>query len=280
MKINRIFNFVLFSNLFIGLVAIVMCYLTVRVFELDVTPAFYFIIYFATLCSYCLHWYLTPGITPSSVRVEWTHQNKRILLGIFVISLAGLLTALYYHLEMLFYIFPAAVMTFVYTSPKIPFKPFTHLQGMLIPKTIYLSIIWTYVTSVLPLLITGTNLNQEQWLFIMNRFLFIHIVSIAFDFRDRDEDEGFISITRYLSEKQLFRVLFALTALFILSLVLLYQHLPSSVLIVSIGFPFILLFLTRKIYVRSNSDYLYYGFLDGVLMLPTLLYYLFVFISG
>lgn len=82
----------------------------------------------------------------------------------------------------------AGFLTFLYSAPKISVRPFSWLRRIAIGKTIYLALVWMYVTVVLPLHLQGSALTDTQILFAVNRFFFIYAICILFDFRDREAD--------------------------------------------------------------------------------------------
>ena len=103
------------------------------------------------------------------------------------------------------WIVPGAMLTFLYSAPKLPVKASSILKRIAIGKTIYLSFVWTYVTTVLPLLIDGNDWEIADLLFVLTRFFLIYAICIIFDFRDREEDrrEGIRSMITYFNERRI-----------------------------------------------------------------------------
>jgi len=196
-----------------------------------------------------------------------------------LLSIAGLTGAAISFLfikEHWFYIGVAAILTFLYSAPKISFTPFQWLKKIAIGKTIFLAMAWTYVTAVLPILIEGTMANEKAIIFCSGQFFFIYSICILFDFRDRDYDkkEGIRSMITYFNERGI-DILFAISiiAFFVLSILLKQtgiQWINIGILLI----PALLLITIYKYAKRNFSDYLYYFVLDGLMMFSGLLLWL------
>src|ERR1700748_3831632 len=145
-------------------------------------------VFFATICSYNFHWYLTPRSAAPSRRVYWTDPHRLLH---FVLYLVGIVGSAVYFLYLLPW-FPAlcfaAFLTFLYSAPKLPYRPFRALRRIAVGKTLFLAFVWVYVTTVLPLLIADAHWSGSFVLFTAGRFFFIYALCIVFDLRDREDD--------------------------------------------------------------------------------------------
>lgn len=153
-----------------------------------------------------------------------------------------------------------------------PRKRNVFAEKFAIGKTIFLAAVWTYVTTVLPIIISGSFWKTDAFLFISSRFFFVYAICILFDYRDREDDksEGIRSMITYFNEKGINTlfiislVLFTITTMWLLN----YGHSLLHVMIILIpGFIVAALFNHSK---KNFSDYLYYGVLDGLMMLSGL----------
>jgi hypothetical protein len=106
-------------------------------------------VFFSTVCSYNFHWALTPGTIAPSQRLQWDEKHKSYHLLLSIAGLAGAAICFFFIKEHWFYIGIAAILTFLYSAPKISFPPFQWLKKIAIGKTIFLAMTWTYVTAVL-----------------------------------------------------------------------------------------------------------------------------------
>ncbi len=236
-------------------------------------------VFFATVCSYNFHWYLTPrtGTAAPSRRVYWTHHHKALL---FVLYLTGAVGAAVYF----FYLLPwfpalclAALLTFLYSAPKLPQPMFRKLQQIAVGKTIFLAFVWVYVTTVLPLIVAEAHWSVSFVLFTASRFFFTYAICILFDFRDREDDktQGIRSLITVLGEKSIDRLFWTAIVLFFLStFALSFYHFPAFYILLLLIPGLILAGLFREA-KKNFSDYLYYIVLDGLMMFSTLLMLIF-----
>jgi len=275
---RKIVDYFVFSSLYLAICAVVMIWQTFRLL-LGTTPPGRLLgfVFFATICSYNFHWYLTPRSAEPSYRVVWTHHHKTLH---FVLYLTGLVGAGVYFLYLLPWFFAlcfAGFLTFLYSAPKLPWPIFRRLQHIAIGKTIFLAFVWVYVTTVLPLIIEGAQWHPSYVLFTASRLFFIYALCIIFDYRDREDDrtQGIKSIITILDDKGIDRVFWASLILFFLtSFALSIYHFPAFYIFLLIIPGFILGGLYRES-KRSTSDYLYYILLDGLVMFSGLLMLIF-----
>ncbi|MDP4261565.1 MAG: UbiA family prenyltransferase [Bacteroidota bacterium] len=271
---GRFFNFLVNSNLFIAACAVLMARHT-SLLLLHTEPSHYFLafIFLATICSYSFHWYLSSEPAPPSPRMNWLQRNQNIYLILFIIGLAG---SVFFFFDLLKYwpwLLLSAIITFLYSAPKIPNKYFRQLRKIALGKTIFLALVWTHVTTVLPLIVSDQPWRIDFSLFALSRYFLIYAICILFDYRDREDDKtkGIRSLITYLSERGI-RNLFAFSLLlfFILTICLYFYHYSLITLLVLLA-PGIIT-ATLYNYARKNfSDILYYFVLDGLMALSALL---------
>ena len=233
-------------------------------------------VFFSTVCSYNFHWALTPHSIAPSQRLQWDEKHKSYHLLLSIVGLIGAAISFLFIKEHWFYIGVAAILTFLYSAPKISFTPFQWLKKIAIGKTIFLAMAWTYVTAVLPILIEGTIATEKAIFFCTGQFFFIYSICILFDFRDRDNDkkEGIRSMITYFNEQGI-DILFAISIIifFVLSILLKQtgiQWINIGILLI----PALLLITLYRHAKRNFSDYLYYFVLDGLMMFSGLLLWL------
>ena len=88
--LRKIFDFFLFSSLFISLCAVVMVYQTYQLLIYEQPSATLLLfIFFSTVCSYNFHWWLTPTSVHSSQRIYWAQQHKGLHLFLYIIGLVA-----------------------------------------------------------------------------------------------------------------------------------------------------------------------------------------------
>jgi 4-hydroxybenzoate polyprenyltransferase len=227
----------------------------------------------ATICSYSFHWYLTSQSLVESPRIEWLKKHRIFHLILFFIGLAGSCIFFFFLLPHWYWLGASAIITFLYSAPKIPHPWFRGLRKIAIGKTIFLSLVWTYVTAMLPVIIANKDFNVPIILFVISRFFFVYAICIMFDFRDRADDKatGIRSMVTAFSEKGVDRLFFLSLVIFAICTVLLSGYGFSVLNIILLLVPGV---ITAGIYnyaKRNFSDYLYYFILDGLMMFSALL---------
>jgi len=276
--LRKIIDFFIFSSLYIALCAVLMIWQTSRLL-LGSPPSGRLLgfVFFSTICSYNFHWYLTPRTASPSRRVLWTQHHKILH---FVLYLAGAVGAAVYFFYLTAYI-PAlcfaALLTFLYSAPKLPQPVFRQLRRIAVGKTLFLSFVWVYVTTVLPILMADARWNPAFTLFTAGRFFLIYAICIVFDYRDREDDRtaGIRSLITLLDEKGI-DLLFGLSlALFFLCNTALSFYHYNAFYILLLLIPGAVVAALYKRAKRDFSDYLYYIVLDGLMMFSGLLMLIF-----
>lgn len=272
--LRKIVDFVVFSSLYVAICAVVTIWQTSRLL-LGISPSLYLLafVFFATICSYNFHWYLTPRTADPSRRVHWTHNHRTLHVALYLIGAIGSIICYFYLRQFTAALGVGALLTFLYSAPKLPQPVFRWLRRIAIGKTIFLTSVWVYVTTVLPVIVAGVSWNSSFYWYILSRFFLIYAVCLIFDFRDRENDraEGIRSMVTMLTGKDLDR-LFAISMVlfFLTSIALSWYGYPALEIILLLIPGAILAFLYPET-KRNYSDYLYYLVLDGIVMLSALL---------
>lgn len=267
-------DFILFTSIFIAFCAIMMVYETNTLLHLRYDHLHYFsFVGCATLCSYNFHWWLTPENDSEMIRMRWTRKFKTLHLILFIAGMIGAIYFFFFFLQDWFWMAGVALLTFLYSAPKLPYRFASVLRKIAIGKTIFLAMVWTYVTTALPIFVSGISWSIEQLLFCLSKFFLIYAICIIFDYRDRDWDkkEGVRSLITFFNERQI-NLLFYISLLCFAVLTIWlgnkwFTEIITIILLVP-GIVVLLLFPTAK---RNFSDYLYYGVLDGLMMFSALL---------
>lgn len=232
-----------------------------------------YFVFFATITSYSFHWYLTFHSEIPSERIDWTNSHRYIHIFLFFIGLTGSVFFFITLAEHWLWLCVSAIITFLYSAPKVPLKYFRILRRVAIGKTIFLAFVWMYATTILPAIIAGVGWNADILLFATGRFFLIYAICILFDFRDRKDDKaaGIRSMITYFSEKGI-NILFTLS-LIIYAVVtfLLYYYNYSIKSILFLLLPGIITAVLYKYAKRNLNDFFFYFILDGLMMFSSLL---------
>jgi 4-hydroxybenzoate polyprenyltransferase len=271
-------DFFVFSSLYIGLCAVLMIDQTGRLL-LGTAPSLKLagFVFFSTICSYNFHWWLTPHSLTASTRIRWAQEHKGMHFTLYLIGAAGAIVCFFYLREFWLALCFGAFLTFLYSAPKLPQPIFKNIKRIAVGKTFFLSLVWMYVTTILPVIVARGPWTGACTLFALDRFFLIYPICILFDYRDREDDknEGIRSLITYFSEKGIDIIFFISLAIFALCTAgLYYYHYPVFIIFlllipgVTVGF----LYGYAK---RNFSDYLYYIVLDGLMMFSGLLMLIF-----
>ena len=252
-----------------------------HIFHINADGNYLLFVFFSTIASYNLHLHYTQHVKVEHRRTHWSLQHQNIHLILFVVSafVAGFFA--WRLIDHWFELGIAVILTFLYTAPKFPFRSLKWLKNIAIGKTIFLSFVWTYVTTILPFLIYDVDLTLSNYAFTIARFFFIYAACIIFDYRDKEQDreEGIRSMITYFSERNILILFYISIALSILIYFLSYRYgMDGRIAIIQIVPCFILPFLFSRAR-KDFSDYLYAFGVDGMLVLPAILYYLIYKIS-
>jgi 4-hydroxybenzoate polyprenyltransferase len=267
--LKKVFDFFVFSSLFIAACAVLMTYQTCFLFHLPFSFALAGFVFSGSVCSYNFHWYLTPPTVEEPTEKEvWNISNKPIHLALFILGVVGSAVFAFLLIEHWFWLGITAFVTFLYSAPKISHPLFSYLKKVAVGKTIFLAFAWMHVTTLLPMVMETKNLGWNDVWFIVNRFFYIYAICILFDYRDVEEDRraGIKSLITYLNEKGIDALFWASVAVVIITSILLVPYL-SILPVIALLVPLLILSLLYYPAKKNFSDYLYYFVLDGLMML-------------
>lgn len=269
LALKKIFDFFVFSSLFIALCAVLMVYQTCFLFSIPFSFALAGFVFSGSVCSYNFHWYLTPPHVEQPTEKEaWNISNKKIHLLLFIIGLIGSAVFSLLLIQQWFWLGITAFVTFLYSAPKISHPVFSHLKKIAIGKTIFLAFAWMHVTTLLPLVIELKTLGIQHVWFVVNRFFYIYAICILFDYRDVEEDKnaGIRSLITYMNEKGIDSLFWGSILVVLITSFLLLSYFTLAE-IIALLIPAMILSLFYYPSKKNFSDYLYYFILDGLMML-------------
>lgn len=276
--LKKILDFFVFSSLYVALCAVLLIWQTSHLL-LGMSPPDRLLgfAFFATVCSYNFHWYLTPRSVNPSRRIQWTHRHRVLHFILYLVGALGSAVYFFYLTPFIIALLPAILLTFLYSAPKLPHKAFHWLRRFAFGKTLYLAFVWVYVTTVLPIIIADARWHPSFILFTASRFFFIYACCLIFDYRDREDDkaQGIVSMITVLHEKGIDRLFYGSMILFFLtSAALSHYHYPAFYILLLV-IPGVVVTAIYKEAKRNFSDNLYYILLDGMVMFSSLLMLIF-----
>lgn len=267
-------DFFVYSNLFIAICAVLMVnqtyhFLLNRPLDWNFTG----FVFFSTLCSYSFHWYLTSHSLIPSTRINWTHQYRFIHIILFFIGIAGSGYFFFFLVPHWHWLLISAIVTFLYSAPKIPHKYFKALRKVALGKTIFLAFVWMYVTTVLPIIMSDKEWHTVYILYAVSRFFLIYAICILFDYRDRADDKaaGIRSLITTLNEKSISLVFTASLLIYVVTTLWMFYYNYSALAITLLLVPGAIVVLVYNKAKKSFNDMFYYFSLDGLMALSAFL---------
>ncbi|MBZ4188219.1 hypothetical protein [Niabella beijingensis] len=272
------FDFIIFSNLFIAFCAVAMCLCSTALFGLGKLPVdFVAFVFFSTLSSYSIHWYLTNEEEETTAsRTDWLRQYKKVHATFFIISAIGTGFFLIRLQAYWLYILPAVGLTLMYTAPKFPHPFFRSLQRFILGKTFLLAAMWTYVTTALPFFVLHANWQPPHFIYVALRFALIFAICILFDIRDKqfDRQTGVKSLVTILPLEKI-KIIFTLFIVInIAGSFILYTYTQDLIQFIFLSLPAAFTYLLYPLAIKSKNDYLFYFILDGLMALTSVLYFM------
>jgi len=269
------FYFILSHSIFISICAVAMAFQTAHLLELQVNGFVYGFIFFATLCSYNFYWILSKFSFAGVAQIPGLLKKETTGIVILLSAASGTAYCLYRSSLPAGFILTAILLTVLYSIPLLPVKflQFTRRAGVL--KTVLLAFTWCYVTAFLPIQKNYWQLDSPEIFIITRRFLFMLMLCIIFDNRDKTVDKirGLRSLATDLSPGVLKALVYIIFATLFLSNFLfrdygisLNQSLALQVSTVALLFVYF--------YAAKKRSYLfYYFFVDGMMLFSALATY-------
>ncbi len=262
------FYFILSHSIFIAVCALALAFQTDQLLHLNNNLFIYGFIFFATLCSYNFYWILSKisFVEKDSVIRLLIKETTGIYL--FLFSSAGLLYCLLKSALPISFVITAIGLTILYSLPLLPLKPFKFIRRAGILKTILLAFTWAYVTAFIPMQKAYLLLDKADLFMITQRFLFMLMLCIIFDNRDKavDKIRGMHSLATDLKPAWLKFFIFIIFAVLFISTffykdwgITFYQSIALQISTLAL--------LTVYFYAAIKRSYLFYYFITDGLML-------------
>lgn len=231
--------------------------------------ALHVLVFGSTLMVYNVH-YIVKRSTPSlSDRFAWSQFHMLWHRVMFSIGFLGCFVSIFFvNWQILVGCAVLAFLSFAYSLPLLPFKDKRRIREFGWVKITVLTLVWTIVTSVLPMLYWEVPLTDYP-LEIVIRFVFMFTLCVAFDIRDMQTDleSGIATLPNLIGVKNSYRLMDATLILFVLLCVLQYLHYPIPSRLAG---EVVAALVTKYVihYSRTHpSDRVYLGLIDGMMLL-------------
>lgn len=198
-------HFILSHSIFVAFCAVGLAFQTGQLLHIDISFYLYGFIFFATLCSYNFYWILSRYVFAGDEPLSVFLKKEVTGLSLLLISALGFAVCLIRSPVQPVHVATAVLLTVIYSIPLLPVKAlhFTRKAGVL--KTVLLAFTWAYVTAFVPLQKDWALLNGADVFILTRRFLFMLMLCIIFDNRDKrvDKIRGLHSLATFLKPRQL-----------------------------------------------------------------------------
>ncbi|MFC5270713.1 hypothetical protein [Adhaeribacter terreus] len=279
--LKKLTDFLFYSSIFISLCGLALTAETYLVARIPLDARVGLLIFFATLFLYNLD-SLLPYKTGQhlflSERKKWIFGHRKLLLGVAVFSgmvVLALYTQLYRQVPFWFFI-PFFIISVFYSLPVLPTtKGFIPLRDVPLLKVFLVALVWSGLTVLLPLLVSGAEIGAEEiYRFLLRRFLFIFALTLLFDIRDVQKDKRTGTVTFPGKFGVPFAKILSLSALAFFIVLTLFQETGHEriALVLSAVFAAIVVAFSEE----HRPDYYYAGLADGMMLLQFLLVWIFM----
>jgi 4-hydroxybenzoate polyprenyltransferase len=281
-----IFDFLLFSNVFMSLCAVAQGLVTFLLIGSKPVYTVIALLFTSTLGIYNFCILATKPPHPEKslhIRVRWFFGHYRLMVTFTIVSLLSLVPLFFLiSTESRIMLVFLAIISFCYSLPLFSFGDqkfgLRNIPGL---KPFLITLVWTMSTVLLPILeaqdlhLVTINMHDTT-LLIAKRFLFIGALTIPFDIRDLFEDHktGLKTIPVILGEKRAYLFCQIMLGGYII-LLFLFKNNGFNATFFALTLTAILAgWLIFKSKWEKN-EYYYFFYMDGVLVLQYLILMLF-----
>ena len=198
-------HFILSHSIFVAVCAVALAFQTSQLLHYSVSVFVYGFIFFATLCSYNFYWVISRFSFSGRSGFFSALKKDQTATIILALSAVGMIFCFMESALKFPPVIIAVLLTTLYSVPLLPFRflHFTRKAGVL--KTILLAFTWTYVTVLLVMQKDVVSLSNADIFILTRRFLFMLMLCIIFDNRDKamDKIRGLRSLATDLRPSQL-----------------------------------------------------------------------------
>jgi hypothetical protein len=265
-------RFILSHSIFIAFCAVALAFQTALLLKLHNLVYDYGFIFFATLCSYNFYWVVSKITFAKSHSVGNLLRTEVVSLSIMLMSAVGLLYCFYQSSLHSGIVLSAILLTVFYVIPLLPFRylQFTRKAGVL--KTMLLAFTWAYVTVFIPLHKNYLQLNNADLFVFTRRFLFMLMLCIIFDNRDKaiDKIRGLHSLATVLKPQVLQILIYFIFATLFISNFLYRDYGISFRQSVALQVSTMALLAVYFYAAKKRGYFFYYFFVDGMMLFSAL----------
>lgn len=269
--LKKIYEFIVYSNIYIGIAAFSQTYLFY--ISNNIRPDFSYLafVFFGTIICYlfAVGYPKKSEAIINNPRINWMNKNATIVHPLMI---SCIIFSIYYFFKLenkiLILIFSIISLCYNISAEIIGFKGLRNIAYL---KVFLISFVWVIVCNLIPSINSINNIDLNQYMLMLSKFIWIIALTLPFDVRDiyNDSSQKIQTIPIKLGAK---KTLFLSIILFSFSILLHYlfdqnqSNLISHVISSIIGILLVLKIMKHD----SEKDYLL--FLDGLLIFQLLIY--------
>lgn len=191
MKLLRaVFDFLLYSNIFIGICAVALVFTNQLAIgeDIELNKECWFV-FFSTVFTYSAMKFRRGANEPASTTHHtWADSNNQLYKNVLLISLLGAFSFfINLNSEAKLTVAILAVVTAFYGLVSIPFTNGKQLRNFGLLKTLFVGLVWSVTTVLVPL--AGQYPDTDMLVFlIIRRFIFVAALTMVFEVKDYEND--------------------------------------------------------------------------------------------
>lgn len=185
----KILKYLVYFNLFISFSAFILSYGFGKVIQNEKRIEYSLFVFFSTLFLYNFHKWVKVFLNHENIPLKgFFLKNKKVLIGLICFSFIGSLTmfcaTFYFNFIFFVLILFCAILSIFYV---LKIKK-TNLREVPFLKVFIVSIIWTSVLCIIPLLFKQ-NTTLKDIIFSCIHFFYFFFMTLSFDIRDIEFDK-------------------------------------------------------------------------------------------
>lgn len=266
------FHFILSHSIFIAVCAMALAFQTAQLLQLRNNLFVYGFVFFATISSYNFYWILSKSAFAGKIVLSEIIKKEATNFFLFLTATAGMAFCFFKSALPINHVFVAILLTVLYSIPLLPFRflYFTRKAGVL--KTILLAFTWTYVTVFIPIQKSYLLLDNADLFIITRRFLFMLMLCIIFDNRDKavDKIRGLHSLATDLSPAVLRILIYTIFVILFGSNFFYKDYGITLAQSVALQISTLALLMTYFYSAKKRNYFFYYFIVDGLMLFSAL----------
>lgn len=187
MYLKKALYFFIFSNIHVAIG--VCCFSMITLFAYgEVINEVVLFSFFASIFGYNLIRFTNPPKQGGQIYYWYTRNRKILVILTFLSAITAAILSFSLHFKVLLVLVPLGLVTIFY-GIKVPWlnKGLRFIPGI---KIFAISFVFAGVTVLLPLLQEQYQINAEIGWLVVQRFIFVILITLPFDIRDLNTDGG------------------------------------------------------------------------------------------